>query len=373
MTVRIEGSIPPKLKDFVKLAGVASSKRVFKNGSIELNGRKIQVSSNDDLKSLASKINIKSYATKIEAVVISNGSQEKLLLKSKKSEVNLIDFSGIFKSLYQDEKLGVNKNSLIQVIRDSSYIKPSNVSFNYYVSSKKQSSLNAYIWGELNKFELSRYATNNEVDDAPKLFAMPKVKFVAAHAPLAAPGAMGGAMEVPQLTGAPIVTKSAVKPVALACDAMGGVLEVPLPIYNARKRAALTNTPLKVSAVVRQTTETFKQVSERAIFRKVQEESSTIIETAIDTAMATSRLSEIDPTLRQQLVAEFGNILFSKGKQLDNIRFIRAFQPLAPQISQRLAEAHQSTWAFFSGTSDKLQISQGSIDDIKQWLNTIRV
>ena len=125
--------------------------------------------------------------------------------------------------------------------------------------------------------------------------------------------------------------------------------------------------------VARQATEVFNRASERERLKNVQYEAFIIVETAIATAMATKKLSEIDPTLKQQLVTEFGNVLISKGNHLNGIRFARAFQPLTPQLSQMLAEAHQGTWAFFSGTSDKLRIDQDNVDNIKQWLNTINL
>lgn len=187
MSIEIEKSIPSKLRGFVNFPGINSSKSVFKTGSIELNGKRILVASNDTLESFASKVNAKNYATKVKAEIITAGTQKKLLLKSKNDILDFHDISGIFTNSYKLGKIGVDKNSLIQVIKDSSSSKPSEVSFNYYRILNKHSSLSVHNVSELNKFELSRYTTNNSADDAPKLVALPKVFKSVAPVPITVP------------------------------------------------------------------------------------------------------------------------------------------------------------------------------------------
>lgn len=376
----IHSIIPAKLRNFVELQEIASSKKVFKHGSIELNGSRIQVSSGDTLESFAVKINSKKHRTKVEAAVISNETHTKLLLKSKGKELNFNDSNGIFTNHFTSRKLGITSKALIQVVRDSSYIKPSDVLLSYSVATKRQPVISVSTLNEFNKFELSRFDTNNSANAAPRLEAAPKVPMIQA-VPLVFNAAGVAAMVpypvVPGLATAPEVTVTSTtphgEPAATHADMayrssarmLDAVDDHPLnPSLTPISRVPHVE-PLEVSAEERAA---IAQHNERVRLKKIQHISELIIINAIALAMSNQGLTRETLGLKEELIDRLSNALFRVKRDSNPEDLMNSSFNLTQRIADRIVYSHRHLWAFLSLSSYQLQISEQSIFDMRTWI-----
>lgn len=94
-----------------------SSLKPFQSGTFKINGTKIKIKSGDSLKVIVNKINDKAHITKVEAKLIKYRSGYKLLLQSKKREVNIVDYDGVLLNLYKQKMLGKDDKCLVQIVR----------------------------------------------------------------------------------------------------------------------------------------------------------------------------------------------------------------------------------------------------------------
>ena len=419
MAHAVQSIIPARLTKFVEMQGIASSKRVFKFGSIEINGRKIQVSSGDSLESFAEKINRHKHFTKVEATVISNETHTKLLLKSKGKELSFTDSNGIFKDHHKSGKLGVYKGSLIQVVRDSTYLKPTDVILNYSTETKKQPIISASTLSEFNKFELSRFDTNTPANIGPKLVLAPKVRVDVPHMPLA----IIEATEVPLLVSAPKVTMALPMPdISSLPEAVGEVdmiphLEIPdlsaepeisdvtdtIPFnepksnisYHPRvDRSALVDcgedhplSPIFASKshkprVTRPIVPTFneerllQQHNERVRLKEIEDRSEHIVKAAINDALEANHFPKDFP-LKQNLTKQLIRAILSKYSADIEPLHVHTMS-LTNEISKRITKAHSTMQAGFDAIASgnfklRLSITQNDIDGIESWISKIRL
>ena len=151
----------------------------LKSGVLKINGIKIKIEAGDTLSVIAEKINSKSYDTKVEAKIIKNGLVYRLLLQSKNREINIMDYNGVFLSLYKNRLLGINDNCLIQAIRIGSDKSNNAIILNYkYISTNHIfsnpiiSGLNRFILSSIKEY-FSNTKDNREVDLTTQLAILP--------------------------------------------------------------------------------------------------------------------------------------------------------------------------------------------------------
>ncbi len=112
----------------------------IKEGTVLLNGHAIRIKKGDNLKSIATKINVYAHKTGIKAKVIEHNRGAKLQLTSSSKMIHIQDKNEILKGLYDKKLIGKSHKSLIH-IKDAELVYSKSLRFNHFDSADKMRNL----------------------------------------------------------------------------------------------------------------------------------------------------------------------------------------------------------------------------------------
>jgi hypothetical protein len=134
------GSISSAVIRRDKQLGVNNLSKLFDSGKFKINGAIVSITKGDSLAAIANKINRYTSRTGIKAEVVNNNQ---LVLKSKKTKVDITDYGPLFK-IVKKGMLGTGDNCLLQIVKTESGDKISeNVMINYSQGKKAAGNPNA--------------------------------------------------------------------------------------------------------------------------------------------------------------------------------------------------------------------------------------